>query len=242
MRALQGRSMAPLAFESSSASEQMTSSTNTIARPRVILASASPSRRRLLESVGLNHEVMVSGVDEELDEYAELSPSELVLALAIVKAHTVAKVFQESNPAGPGAIVIGCDSTFEFEGRSLGKPVTKENAIARCKEIRGKSGILHTGHCIIDTARGIEISDLASTTVHFTDMSDEEIASYVETEEPLQVAGGFTLDGLSAPFIYALEGEPSNVIGLSLPLVRKAFASLGYQWFDFSSPKLKVSP
>jgi septum formation protein len=154
---------------------------------------------------------MVSGVDEELDEYATLSPSELVLALAIVKAHTVAKTFRESNPSDAGAIVIGCDSTFEFEGQSLGKPETRE------------------------------ISDLASTTVHFTDMSDEEIFSYVETGEPLQVAGGFTLDGLSAPFIYAIEGEPSNVIGLSLPLVRKTFASLGYQWFDFSSPKAKAS-
>lgn len=210
-------------------------------RPQVILASASPSRRRLLDSVGLAHQVMISGVDEDLDEYASLSPSELVVALAIVKAHTVATAYQQSNPQGHRALVIGCDSTFEFEGRSLGKPGTKENAIARCKELRGKSGVLHTGHCVIDTTQGIEISDLASTTVHFTDMSDDEINAYVETEEPLQVAGGFTLDGLSAPFIHAIEGEPSNVIGLSLPLIRKAFASLGYQWFDFSSPKLKVS-
>ena len=219
----------------------MTHLNSSTERPQVILASASPSRRRLLDSVGVMHQVMVSGVDEELDEYATLSPSELVLALAIVKAHTVAKTFRESNPSDTGAIVIGCDSTFEFEGQSLGKPETRENAIARCKEMRGKSGILHTGHCIIDTRQEIEISDLASTTVHFTDMSDEEIFSYVETGEPLQVAGGFTLDGLSAPFIYAIEGEPSNVIGLSLPLVRKAFASLGYQWFDFSSPKAKAS-
>jgi septum formation protein len=215
-------------------------------RPQVILASASPSRQRLLDSVGLKHQVMVSGVDEEIAAYESLSPSELVVALAIVKAHTVAKTFQESNSngsssKGSSAIIIGCDSTFEFEGRSLGKPVTEANAINRCKEIRGKSGVLHTGHCIIDTRQGIEISDLASTTVHFTDMSDEEIEAYVETGEPLNVAGGFTLDGLSAPFIHAIEGEPSNVIGLSLPLIRKAFASLGYQWFDFSSPKVKAS-
>lgn len=209
--------------------------------PAVILASASPSRRRLLDSVGLAHQVMVSGVDEELDEYASLSPSELVVALAIVKAHTVATTFKASNPTNAGAIIIGCDSTFEFQGRSLGKPGTEENAIERCKEIRGKSGVLHTGHCIIDTVQGIEISDLASTTVHFTEMSDDEICAYVATGEPLNVAGGFTLDGLSAPFIHAIEGEPSNVIGLSLPLIRKAFASLGYQWFDFTSRKAKAS-
>lgn len=203
--------------------------------PQVILASASPSRRRLLDSVGVVHTVMVSGVDEELAEYKELSPSELVLALAIMKAHTVAAKIK--NAESHGSIIIGSDSTFEFEGQSLGKPLNAANAIARCKEIRGKSGTLHTGHCIIDTSQGIEISDIASTTVHFTEMSDGEIEDYVATGEPLQVAGGFTLDGLSAPFIHAIEGEPSNVIGLSLPLVRKAFASLGYQWFDFASSK-----
>ena len=100
--------------------------------------------------------------------------------------------------------------------------------------MRGKSGVLHTGHCIIDTEKEIEISDVVSTTVFFADMSDAEIDGYVATGEPLNVAGGFTLDGRSSPFISRIEGETSNVIGLSLPLLRSAINKLGYQWFDLS--------
>ena len=170
-------------------------------------------------------------VDEELPEYQGLTPAELVLALAIVKAHTVKAMINEA------AIVIGCDSTFEFNGRSLGKPETPANAIARCKELRGNSGILHTGHCFIDTAKGMEISDITSTKVFFADMTDREIEDYVATGEPLQVAGGFTLDGLSAPFIDRIEGETSNVIGLSLPLLRKTINHLGYDWFAIANSK-----
>ncbi len=198
---------------------------------KIILASASPSRRRLLNSVGINPEIIVSGVDEELPEYQGLTPAELVLALAIVKAHTVKAMINET------AIVIGCDSTFEFNGKSLGKPETPANAIARCKELRGNSGILHTGHCFIDTAKGLEISDITSTKVFFADMTDREIEDYVATGEPLQVAGGFTLDGLSAPFIDRIEGETSNVIGLSLPLLRKTINHLGYDWFAIANSK-----
>ena len=159
--------------------------------PRIVLASGSPSRKRLLNSVGINPDIIVSNVDEELPEYQKLSPAELVVALAIVKAHTVKS--QVDFPA----IIIGCDSTFEFNGQSLGKPGTTENAISRAKELRGKSGILHTGHCVIDTEKGIEFSDIASTRVYFSDMTDREIDDYVATGEPLNVAGGFTLDGLS---------------------------------------------
>lgn len=173
--------------------------------------------------------MIVSGVDEEDAAYSTLSPKELVIALAIVKAHTVAK--EISTPA----LVIGCDSTFEFEGESLGKPLTAENAISRAKLLRGKSGVLHTGHSIIDTQKQIEITDIASTKVFFGEMSDKEIESYVATGEPLNVAGGFTLDGLSSPFISRIEGEASNVIGLSLPLIRSAVNKLGYEWFDLLS-------
>lgn len=198
-------------------------------KPAIVLASASPSRHRLLTSAGITPNVVVSGVDEEDSAYSQLSPRELVIALAIVKAHTVKEKIDYP------AIIIGCDSTFEFEGESLGKPITAENAIARAKKLSGKSGVLHTGHCFIDTDRGIEISDVVSTHVHFTKMSDEEIEGYVATGEPLNVAGGFTLDGLSAPLIAGIEGDPSNVIGLSLPLLRNAMNSLGYRWFELIS-------
>lgn len=199
--------------------------------PEIVLASSSPSRARLLRSVGIEPTILVSGVDEEDPRYAELTPREMVIALAIVKAHTIrAKV---DFPA----LIIGCDSTFEFEGKSLGKPETANRAIERAKMMRGKSGVLHTGHCIIDTEKGVEVSDVASTQVFFAAMSDREIEDYVATGEPLHVAGGFTLDGLSAPFIERIEGESSNVIGLSLPLIRKSLSSLGYNWFDFVTSK-----
>ena len=198
-------------------------------KPTIVLASASPSRQRLLKNVGISPTVVVSGVDEEDSAYSQLSPRELVIALAIVKAHTVKEKINYP------AIIIGCDSTFEFEGKSLGKPGTPENAIARARSLSGKSGVLHTGHCFIDTDKGIEISDVVSTRVHFAQMTDHEIAGYVATGEPLNVAGGFTLDGLSAPFIAGVEGETSNVIGLSLPLLRNAINSLGYEWFELIS-------
>ena len=197
--------------------------------PKIVLASASPSRLRLLTSAGIKPTVVVSGVDEEDVAYSQLTPRELVTALAIVKAHTV-RTFIDYP-----ALIIGCDSTFEFEGESLGKPGNAVNAIARAKRLRGNSGLLHTGHCIIDTEKEIEISDVATTRVHFANMTDEEIEGYVATGEPLHVAGGFTLDGISAPFITKIEGETSNVIGLSLPLLRNAVNQLGYKWFELLS-------
>lgn len=200
---------------------------------RVVLASSSPSRKRLLQSSGIEPVIMVSGVNEEDPSYKALTPREMVIALAIVKAHTVRALIDFP------ALIIGCDSTFEFQGKSLGKPETSENALERARKLSGNSGMLHTGHCIIDTEKGIEISDVASTEVFFADMSEKEIQDYVATGEPLNVAGGFTLDGLSAPFITRIEGESSNVIGLSLPLLRKAINSLGYSWFDLVNANSK---
>jgi septum formation protein len=192
--------------------------------PTIVLASASKSRRRLLESAGLSPKIIVSNVDEETEFFNSMSPSDMVIALAITKAHTVRE--QIDFPA----IVIGCDSTFEFEGESLGKPGTPELAIERAKRVRGKSGVLHTGHCIIDTFKDREISDRISTRVNFANISDEEVLDYVATEEPLHVAGGFTLDGFSSPFISSIEGDYTNVVGISMPFLRMASARLGYSW------------
>jgi septum formation protein len=195
---------------------------------RVILASASPSRKRLLESSGITPEIFVSGVDEEDPDLLALKPSEMVIALAIMKAHTV----RQNHPVGDNALVIGCDSTFEFNGENLGKPLTRDAAIARAKMMRGKSGYLHTGHSVIDTAQDIEVSDISTSKVTFVDMTDREIEEYVDSGEPLQVAGGFTLDGRSAPFISHIDGDPSGIIGLSLPTLRKIMINLGLEWGD----------
>jgi len=193
---------------------------------QIILASSSPSRLRLLESVGIKPEVIVSGIDEESPEFDSLSPSDLVIKLASLKANAV------KSRAPINSLIIGCDSTFEFNGKSLGKPLNRENAIERSKLLSGKFGYLHTGHCIIDVKNGKEINKLSSAKVQFAEMTNEEIVDYVDSGEPLNVAGGFTLDGLSAPFITSIEGDPSGIIGLSLPLLRNMVMSLGYSWLD----------
>jgi septum formation protein len=193
---------------------------------KIVLASASPSRKKLLESVGINPEIIVSGVDEEDSKFNALSPKDLVIALAIMKAHSV------RDRVTGDALIIGADSTFEFNGKSFGKPLTREIAIARAKEVRGHFGLLHTGQCVIDTKQGIEVSDISTSKVYFAAMTDSEIESYVDSGEPLEVAGGFTLDGLSAPFISKIDGDPSGIIGLSLQLLRKSIISLGLKWED----------
>ena len=194
--------------------------------PKIVLASASVSRRRLLESAGLKPTIMVSHVDEETDFFNAMTPADMVIALAITKAHTIRE--QIDFPA----IIIGCDSTFEFDSQSLGKPATPEIAIERASRVRGNTGLLHTGHCIIDTTKDKEISSIVTTKVTFDDMTDAEIADYVATGEPLHVAGGFTLDGFSSHFIPSIEGDYTNVVGISMPFVRKAFEQLGYSWPD----------
>ena len=193
---------------------------------QIVLASASPSRKKILESVGISPLIRVSGVDEETPELLALSPADLVLALAILKAHTVHK----QSPEISNALIIGCDSTFEFKGKSLGKPGSREKAIERCNLLSGQSGYLHTGHSVIDTDQELEVSDISTSKVTFATMSEEEIRNYVDTGEPLEVAGGFTLDGHSAPFITHIEGDPSGIIGLSLPTLRKITINLGINW------------
>ncbi|MEU0049768.1 nucleoside triphosphate pyrophosphatase [Streptomyces sp. NPDC006184] len=189
-------------------------------RRRLVLASQSPARLGLLRQAGLAPEVIVSGVDE--DAVTAPTPAELALALAEAKASVVA-----AKPEVRGALVIGCDSVLELDGRALGKPADAEEATARWQAMRGRAGVLQTGHCVWDTEAGRYVSATASTVVRFGDPSDEEVAAYVASGEPLHVAGAFTLDGRSAPFIEGIEGDHGNVIGISLPLVRKLLARLG---------------
>jgi septum formation protein len=192
--------------------------------PRIVLASQSKSRRTLLEDAGLKPTIIVSNVDEETDFFNSMTPEDMVIALAISNAHTVREMIDYP------AIIIGCDSTFDVDGVSFGKPGTPEVAVERAKKISGRTGLLHTGHCIIDTERGIEIADRVTTKVTFSDMSDEEIHDYVASEEPLHVAGGFTLDGFGSPFIPVIEGDYTNVVGISMPFLRNAMKQLGYSW------------
>ncbi|TYR56128.1 MULTISPECIES: nucleoside triphosphate pyrophosphatase [Streptomyces] len=186
---------------------------------RLVLASASPARLGLLRQAGFAPEVIVSGVDE--DALSAPTPAELALVLARAKAAAVAE-----RPEAAGALVIGCDSVLELDGEALGKPADAEEATARWKSMRGRAGILQTGHSVIDTALGRTASATASTVVRFGEPSDAEVAAYVASGEPLHVAGAFTLDGRSAPFVDGIEGDHGNVIGLSLPLLRRLLGEL----------------
>jgi len=183
---------------------------------RLVLASASPARLRLLRDAGLSPEVVVSGVPED---GVTGGVREVVLELATRKAQAVACGVDD-------ALVLGCDSLLELDGEVLGKPATAAEAVARWQAMRGRSGTLHTGHCVVDTASGASAGDVASTVVRFGTPSDTEIQAYVAPGEPLQVAGAFTLDGRSAPFLDGIDGDAGNVIGLSLPLLRALLAKL----------------
>ena len=192
--------------------------------PRIVLASQSTSRLRLLEGAGISPLVRVSHVDEETDFFNAMAPADMVIALAVTKAHTVRE--QIDFPA----IIIGCDSTFDVDGVSFGKPGSPEIARERALAISGRSGLLHTGHCVIDTEQGREIVDRVTTKVTFSKMSSDEIDDYIASEEPLHVAGGFTLDGFGSPFIPVIEGDYTNVVGISMPFIRSAMSQLGYSW------------
>ncbi|MDQ1729985.1 MAG: nucleoside triphosphate pyrophosphatase [Pseudonocardiales bacterium] len=195
---------------------------------RFVLASASPARLQTLRNAGVEPEVIVSDVDE--DSVTAASTIELVQALALAKAVGVA------SGIASGALVLGCDSLLEFRGQSLGKPVDAEDAIQRWKLIRGRSGILHTGHALLSMRDGTDFPEsllrVASTEVRFGYPSDDEIAAYVATGEPLKVAGAFTIDGLGGWFVERILGDHHNVVGLSLPLLRTMILDLGYQLSD----------
>ena len=192
----------------------------------LVLASASPARLATLRSAGVEPVVFVSGVDEsQLDG---LPPAELALQLAELKCAAVAA--RDDLP--PGALVLGCDSVLELDGQALGKPADAEQATARWREMRGRSGVLHSGHCLRATADGRTAAATASTIVHFADVADDEIAAYVASGEPLHVAGAFTIDGLGGAFVSGIEGDHHTVVGVSLPLLRDLVAELGHRWID----------
>jgi len=189
---------------------------------RVVLASQSPARLATLRSAGIEPEVIVSGVDE--DRITSTDPANLAAALAQLKCRAVAARVE------PDALVIGCDSVLAFEGEIFGKPGGPVEAAGRWRRMRGRSGVLHTGHCV---RRGdAEFLEAAATVVHFADITDAEIDAYVATGEPLQVAGAFTIDGLGGAFVTGIEGDHHNVVGLSLPVLRELVGDLGIAWTD----------
>lgn len=178
---------------------------------RLVLASASPARARLLDLAGLRFDVVVSGVDEEgVHDVAELARR---------KAAAVASSLSDG-------LVLGCDSMFELDGEVVGKPANAKEARLRWRSMRARSGVLRTGHCLIDAASGASAEEVDSTVVHFADVTDEEIEGYVDSGEPMAVAGAFTLDARGAPFVESVEGNPGTVIGLSLPVLRRLLSKL----------------
>jgi septum formation protein len=193
--------------------------------PALILASGSPARLRLLRDAGLDPLVVVSGADETND--AGLPTASLVAELARRKATAVAA-------ERPEALVLGCDSMLDLDGEALGKPATAAEAAAVWRRLAGREGTLYTGHWLI--APGQQASGVAATTIRFGSPSDAEIAAYVATGEPLSLAGSFSIDGRAAPFVDGIDGDHGNVIGLSLPLLRRLLAEVGIAITDLWRP------
>jgi septum formation protein len=183
----------------------------------LILASASPARLRVLRDAGFDPEVVISGVSERI---GKVGTARAVVVLAERKGTAVAG-------RCPGALVLSCDSLLDLDGTALGKPASPEEAIDMWRSLSGNRGVLHTGHCLIDTATDRVVTRLASTVVRFGTPSKAEISAYVASGEPLAVAGAFTIDGRAGPFIEGIEGDPSNVLGLSLPLFRRMLDEFG---------------
>jgi len=192
--------------------------------PTFVLASASPARRRLLQNAGIEPVVRQSDFDESQVQLSD--PVPLVETLALRKAQTVANQLSD-------ALVLGCDSVLSVGGEIHGKPANPEEAIARWQQMRGTVGVLYTGHALIDLAQDKTLVRCGITKVYFANVSDHAIAAYVATREPLNCAGCFALEGRGGLFVEKLEGCHSNVIGLSLPLLRQMLGELGYDVTDF---------
>lgn len=214
--------------------------------PTLLLASASPARRTLLQAAGIDALVSVSGVDEDAvladarERFGPLEPADQVLVLAQAKASAVADALASQDPElAPSEVpagellVLGCDSMLELDGDVVGKPVDAAEARRRWRAMRGRTGVLHTGHWLVDVrdpehgGSGGTLGAASSTRVHFADVTDAEIDAYVASGEPLAVAGAFTIDGLGGPFVDGIDGDPHTVVGLSLPLLRELLRSVG---------------
>jgi len=215
----------------------------------LVLASASPARLSTLRSAGIEPTVIVADVDEDgllanaRDLFAEhrmigLSPRLTLRDQPFIVASAKAEWVREHHD--PDALVLGCDSLLEFNDELYGKPTTPEAARERWRQVRGQAGILHTAHALIDNrndardadAAVVRVGDTSSTVIHFADLTDAEVDAYIATGEPLDVAGGFTIDGRGGPFIERIEGDHHGVIGLSLPLLRHLLARLGLDITD----------
>lgn len=192
--------------------------------PRLVLASASPVRLRVLREAGLAPEVIVSGVDED----DVTGPTHHVAcALAERKAAAVAR-----RLTGGSALVLGCDTVLDVDGETRGKPSSLEEARSWWASVAGRTGVLHSGLCVMDTERTQQVSAVATTTVHYGTPSAREMDAYLATDEPLAVAGGFTIDGYAAPFVERIDGDHGAVLGISMPLLRRLLAELGHEITD----------
>jgi septum formation protein len=192
--------------------------------PKFVLASASPARRKLLNTVGIEPIIYASNFDESLIQNDD--PLKLVQTLAKCKVETVASEFND-------ALLLGCDSVLAVGGEIYGKPESTQEAIARWQQMRGNMGILYTGHALIDQRQKQQLVRCGITKVYFADISDSVIEAYVQSGEPLKCAGSFALEGKGGLFVEKIEGCHSNVIGLSLPLLRQMLTDLGYCITDF---------
>ncbi len=205
----------------------------------LVLASTSPARLALLRSGGIDPITIAPGVDEDL--VADQATLAGLIANTADMVHILAKAKAEAvieHPEARGAIIIGCDSSLEFDGEALGKPHEPEVARERWLAMRGRSGTLYSGHWVIDNRDprpGVEapaVGRVSSSVVNFANISEREIDAYVATGEPLKVAGAFTIDGLGGAFLRSIEGDAHTVIGLSLPTLRELVLSLGIEYTD----------